>query len=38
LEPVPVDKDNMASTIIADKYHQLEEVYRGVPKDQWPKP
>jgi D-xylose transport system substrate-binding protein len=37
LLPVAVDKDNMAATVIADGYHKLEDVYRDVPKDQWPK-
>jgi D-xylose transport system substrate-binding protein len=36
LQPVAVDKDNMAATVIADGYHKLEDVYRDVPKDQWP--
>jgi D-xylose transport system substrate-binding protein len=38
LEPVVVDKDNMVSTVIADGYHKLEEVYRDVPKEKWPAP
>ena len=38
LEPIPVDKDNLVSTIIADGYQKLEQVYKDVPKDQWPKP
>jgi D-xylose transport system substrate-binding protein len=37
LEPIPVDKDNLLSTVIKDGYHKLEEVYKDVPKDQWPK-
>jgi D-xylose transport system substrate-binding protein len=37
LQPVAVDKDNMAATVLADGYHKLEDVYRDVPKDQWPK-
>ena len=37
LLPVAVDKDNMAATVIADGYHKLEQVYRDVPKEQWPK-
>jgi D-xylose transport system substrate-binding protein len=37
LEPIPVDKDNLVSTIIADGYQKLEAVYKDVPKDQWPK-
>ena len=37
LEPIAVDKDNMASTVVSDGYHKMEEVYRDVPKEQWPK-
>lgn len=37
LKPVAVDRDNMAATVIADGYHKREDVYRDVPKDQWPK-
>jgi len=36
-EPVSVDKSNMAQTVVKDGYHSLEEVYKNVPKDQWPK-
>ncbi len=38
LEPIAVDKTNIASTIIKDGYQQLEAVYKDVPRDQWPKP
>ena len=37
LEPIAVDKDNLASTVIADGYQKLEDVYRDIPKDRWPK-
>ncbi len=37
LEPIPVDKDNLASTVIKDGYHKLEDIYKDVPRDQWPK-
>jgi D-xylose transport system substrate-binding protein len=37
-EPVSVDKSNMMQTVIKDGYHTMEEVYKNVPKDQWPKP
>src|SRR5215831_20070611 len=33
LEPVSVDKDNLVSTVIADGYQKLEDVYRDVSKD-----
>ena len=35
--PVSVDKSNMMQTVIKDGYHTMEEVYKNVPKDQWPK-
>jgi D-xylose transport system substrate-binding protein len=35
--PISVDKDNMMQTVIKDGYHPMEEVYKNVPKDQWPK-
>jgi D-xylose transport system substrate-binding protein len=37
LEPIQVDKDNIVQTVIADGYQKLEEVYKDVPKEQWPK-
>ena len=36
-EPVSVDKSNMMQTVVKDGYHTAEEVYKNVPKDQWPK-
>ncbi len=36
LTPVPVDKSNLYETVIKDGYHKLEEVYRNVPRSQWP--
>lgn len=36
-EPVSVDKNNMMQTVIKDGYHSQEEVYKNVPRDQWPK-
>jgi D-xylose transport system substrate-binding protein len=38
LDPIAVDKDNLADTVIKDGFHKLEDVYKNVPKDQWPKP
>ncbi len=32
LPPVAVDKDNLVSTVIADGYQKLEDVYRDVPR------
>jgi D-xylose transport system substrate-binding protein len=37
LDPIAVDKDNLVSTVIADGYQKMDEVYREVPKEQWPK-
>lgn len=36
LDPIPVNKDNMVQTVIADGFQKMEEVYKDVPKDQWP--
>jgi D-xylose transport system substrate-binding protein len=38
LEPIPVDKDNLVDTVIKDGYHKVEDVFKDLPKDQWPKP
>jgi D-xylose transport system substrate-binding protein len=35
--PISTDKSNMMETVVKDSYHPLEEVYKNVPKDQWPK-
>ena len=36
-EPIVVDKNNVMQTVIKDGYHKLEDVYKNVPRDQWPK-
>jgi len=36
LTPVAVDASNMYDVIIKDGWHKLEDVYKNVPKDQWP--
>jgi D-xylose transport system substrate-binding protein len=36
LEPITVDKSNLYETVIKDGYQKLEEVYKNVPKEQWP--
>jgi D-xylose transport system substrate-binding protein len=36
-QPQVVDKNNVLNTVIKDGYHKLEDVYKNVPKDQWPK-
>src|SRR5437870_8871820 len=35
-EPIVLDKNNVLQTVIKDGYHKLEDVYKNVPKDQWP--
>jgi D-xylose transport system substrate-binding protein len=35
-EPQAVDKANLAQTVVKDGYHKLEDVYKDVPRDQWP--
>lgn len=37
-EPMVLDKTNVMQTAIKDGYHKMEDVYKNVPKDQWPKP
>ena len=37
IDPVQVDKDNLAATVVKDGWQKLEDVYKDVPKDQWPK-
>lgn len=36
LTPYKVDSENMVAVIVADGFHQLSEIYRNIPKDQWP--
>jgi D-xylose transport system substrate-binding protein len=36
-QPQVVDKNNVMDTVIKDGYQKLEDVYKNVPKDQWPK-
>jgi D-xylose transport system substrate-binding protein len=37
LSPSPVDKNNIADTVIKDGFAKMEDVYRNVSRDQWPK-
>ncbi|SMO52962.1 D-xylose ABC transporter substrate-binding protein [Melghirimyces algeriensis] len=37
LDPIAVTKENMMETVIKDGFHKMEDVYKNVPKDQWPK-
>lgn len=36
LEPIVVNKDNIMDTVVKDGYQKMEEIYRNVPRDQWP--
>ena len=38
LEPIVVDKNNVVETIVSDGYHKMEDIYRNIPRDRWPKP
>lgn len=38
IPPVAVDRDNVHSTVVADGFHTLEDVYRDVPRERWPQP
>jgi len=35
-DPILVTKDNMVETVIKDGFHTMEEVYRNIPKSDWP--
>jgi D-xylose transport system substrate-binding protein len=37
LPTVEVDKDNLVEAVLKDGWHPVQDVYRDVPKDQWPK-
>ena len=36
-EPMVLDKSNVMQTVVKDGYHKVEDIYKNVPKDQWPK-
>lgn len=36
-QPQVLDKNNVMDTVIKDGYHKLEDVFKNVPKEQWPK-
>jgi hypothetical protein len=36
LEPIAVDKTNIVSTVIKDGFQKMENVYKNVPRNQWP--
>lgn len=37
LEPIIVDKSNIVQTVIADGFVRMQDVYRNIPPDLWPK-
>jgi D-xylose transport system substrate-binding protein len=37
INAIAVDKSNIAATVIKDGFLKAEDVYRNVPRDQWPK-
>jgi D-xylose transport system substrate-binding protein len=38
IPPIAVDRDNLAATVVADGFHALADVYRGLPRERWPQP
>ncbi|AEI41112.1 ABC-type ribose transport system, periplasmic component [Paenibacillus mucilaginosus KNP414] len=38
LEPVVVTKENVATTVVKAGYAAMEDVFQGIPKEQWPQP
>jgi len=36
LEPVTITRENLKQTVIKDGFHRLEDVFRNVPKSEWP--
>jgi D-xylose transport system substrate-binding protein len=38
IAPIAVDRANLAGTVVADGFHARADVYRDVPREQWPKP
>jgi D-xylose transport system substrate-binding protein len=36
LTPVVVDRENLVSTVVKDGFLKIEDVYRNLPRDQWP--
>lgn len=37
LQPIVVDRSNLAATVVKDGFLKLEDVYRDVPRARWPK-
>lgn len=38
IAPIPVDRENLVATVIKGGYQKIEDVYRDVPREQWPTP
>jgi D-xylose transport system substrate-binding protein len=38
LEPIPVTRDNLYQAIVKNGFHKVEEVYKNLPREQWPGP
>lgn len=36
LEPIPVARDNIMETIVKSGFHRMEDIYRDVPRSEWP--
>lgn len=36
IKPIPVTSQNMMETVIKDGFHRIEDVYRNIPRAQWP--
>lgn len=36
IEPVAVNRQNMAQTVLRDGFHQVSQVYMNLPKSEWP--
>ncbi len=37
LDPIVVDRSNLADTVVKDGFVKLEDAYRNVPRNEWPK-
>lgn len=36
-KPILVDKANMVDVVVKDNFHTIDEIYKNIPKEQWPK-
>jgi D-xylose transport system substrate-binding protein len=37
LDPVVVDRNNVMTTVVKDGFLKMEDVYKNIPRSQWPK-